>query len=313
MRLSVILFTIVLGGLITGTVFFVLRRPVEKGVANEYSKNAGKGSEQAFLLPISETNYLPIRDFTVSEPEIGAKAAALFDVKSGRFIFVKNSKQKLPIASVTKLMSAIIILENMDLNNVFSVPAETVNVDGTGADLYKGERIRGTDLFKMMLIKSSNDAALTFADQAQKQGIDFVAKMNEKARIFGMLDTHFSDPAGLDDHDSFSTAADLVKLVSQATNFGAIMETLKIRSADVTSTDGGISHHLVNTNQLLGHIPDIIIGKTGYTDLALGSMVLEVGLNGGKDQVISVVLGSNDRFGETRKLMEWASRAYSWR
>lgn len=268
---------------------------------------------QVFLLPVSETNYWPIRDFTIPEPEIEARAATLYDVRSERFLYTQNINRRLPIASITKLMTAMVIIDNLSLNETYIVPAEDTNVDGLGADLYKGERLRGTDLLKIMLIKSSNDAALTFASQAQKQGLDLVIKMNDKAQSIGMSNTSFSNPAGLDDSDSFSTVADLVKLVSEAAKYDLILQVLIMPVADVSSVDGRIKHHLVNTNQLLGHIPDIIVGKTGYTDNALGTMILEAGTGNGTDLLIAVVLGSNNRFGETRKLIEWGKSAHRWK
>lgn len=271
------------------------------------------GGGQAFLLPISEANYSPVRDFNVTDLIIEAKAAALYDVKSGRFLYAQNINKRLPIASITKLMTAIVVLDNLNLEEIYTVTAENINVDGLGADLYRGEQLRGADLFKIMLIKSSNDAALIFSAQAQKKGIDSVVIMNERARYLGMTNTRFTDPAGLDDNDAYSTAADLVKLILFASKYDLILKTLVTPIADVSSTDGAIKHHLINTNQLLGRMPDIILGKTGYTDSALGTMVLEVGLNGDENHLISVVLGSNDRFGETIELIEWAKKAYSWK
>lgn len=273
----------------------------------------GEQVGQAFLLPIAETKYLPVRDFTISEPVLEVRAAALYDVNSSRFLYAHNINKRLPIASITKLMTAIIVVDSLDLDDVYTVSVENVNVDGFGADIYRGERLRGIDLFKIMLIKSSNDAALTFNSEAQKRGIDLIASMNERAQEFGMTNTYFSDPAGLDDDDAFSTVADLIKLVRHAVDYDLISKLLITQVADVTSVDGSINHHLVNTNQLLGQISGIIVGKTGYTDSALGTMVLEVRLEDGENKIISVVLGSNDRFGETKKLVEWGKKAYSWK
>lgn len=312
MRLNVILFTIIIGGLVAGAVFFIFGYPVN--VQNHHLEaQPPSGGEQAFLLPISETNYLPIRDFTVPEPVIEARAAVLYDVKSGRFLYSQNINKRLPIASITKLMTAIVVIDNLNLDGIYTVPAENINVDGFGADLYKGEQLKGEDLFKIMLIKSSNDAALTFVTQAQERGIDLVAKMNQKAQFLGMTNTYFSDPAGLDDQDAFSTVADLIKLVHYVSDYGLISELLTTQVANVISVDGRIKHDLINTNQLLGRISGIIMGKTGYTDNALGTMVLEIGLDNNENRIISIVLGSLDRFGETRKLIEWGKRAYNWR
>ncbi len=267
---------------------------------------------QAYILPISQSNYLPVRNFNILDPETNAKAAGIFDVRSERFLYTKNIDKKLPIASITKLMTAIVIIENLSLNDPFTVEAEDVNVDGHGADFQKGETIRGADLLKIMLIKSSNDAALTFASSAQSKNINLVAKMNDKAKLIGMLDTKFNDPAGLEDSDSFSTVSDLVKLVRYVSKYPIIWDILLTKSADVSSADGRMNHHLISTNRLLGEISNIVGGKTGFTDGALETMVLEISLNNGRDQMISIILGSNDRFGETKKLINWAQTAYRW-
>ncbi len=322
MRLKSILPTILLGSLLIIAGFFVCLVEIQKGqpvqptlVRNNETRSgqtSSVGSGQAFLLPVSETSYLPVRDFNVLEPVLEANAAVLFDVRSGRSLYSKNPNQRLPIASITKLMSALVVLDNLNLNDVFTVSAEDINVDGKGADFYKNEQLRGTDLFKIMLIKSSNDAALVFATASQKAGIDFVAKMNEKAQALGMTNTKFADPAGLNDQDAFSTALDLVKLVRYAVRYDLISQTLMTGSATVTSIDGRAVHNLVNTNQLLGQIPNVIMGKTGYTDNALGTMALEVGINEGRDTIISVILGAKDRFTETEKLIQWSKVAYRW-
>lgn len=268
--------------------------------------------QSAFLLPLTETNYLPIRDFNMMDPVITAKSAILYDVRTGRILYAKNIKERLPIASITKLMTAVVVIENLNLDEVFEVPAENINVDGTGADLQKNEKIYGRDLLKIMLIKSSNDAALTFASEASKRGIELLSLMNKKAQELAMHDTKFSDPSGLDDHNSFSTASDLVKLVSYASRYQKISEILKTPTVDVFSADRRISHRLINTNRLLDQMSGLLLGKTGYTDRALGTMATMVSINDGRDSLISVVLGAQDRFGETVKLINWAKAAHKW-
>lgn len=327
MRLKSILPTILLGSLLIIAGFFVCLIEIqgEQPSQNLVLQNLGgqassagsgqapsAGSGQAFLLPVSETSYLPVRDFNIQEPALEAKAAALFDVRSGRYLYSKNPNQRLPIASITKLMSAMVVLDNLNLNDIFTVPAEDINVDGKGADFYKNEQLRGIDLFKIMLIKSSNDAALVFATVAQNAGIDFVAEMNEKAQVIGMANTKFADPAGLNDQDAFSTALDLVKLMRYIERYDLISQTLRTKSITVTSIDGKAVHNLVNTNQLLDQVPNVIMGKTGYTDNALGTMALKVGISEGHDTIISVILGAKDRFTETEKLIQWSKAAYRW-
>lgn len=268
---------------------------------------------QAFILPVTQTNYLPIRNFNIFEPDLEAKAAGLYDIVSDRFLFIKNIDEKLPIASITKLMTAVVVMENLPLNDAYTAFAEDLNADGNGSDLSKGEQLRGGDLLKIMLIKSSNDAALVFAGNAALKNVDLVAKMNEKAQALDMNDTHFVDPAGLNDNGSYSTVSDLIKLVRYVGKYPIIWEILSSRTADVASIDGKFSHHLINTDILLDQIPDIIGGKTGFTDGALETMVLEVKVDGGQSQIVSIILGSHDRFGETKKLIEWGKTAFSWK
>ena len=307
-RLTFLIILLILLAFLAG--FFIWNRQNSDLVAQPLSKDGG--NQNAFLLPVAETNYLPIRDFNIADPEVNAKAAVLYDTRSGRLLYAKNADQRLSIASVTKLMTAVVVVENLNLGEIFTVAAENVNVDGTGADLQKDEQIYGRDLFKVMLVKSSNDAALVFAAEAQKRGIDLIAKMNQKAGELAMYGTQFNDPSGLDDYSSFSTAADLVKLISYASRYKEIVEILKIPIADVRSADGFVSHHLVNTNRLLGQLDGLVFGKTGYTDNALGTMAAMTTINQGRDNLISIVLGAHDRFGETVKLIEWAKRAYRW-
>lgn len=266
--------------------------------------------DQTFLLPVSQPNYLPIRDFNVIEPVIDAKASGLYDIKSDRFLFKQNIDSELPIASITKLMTAVIVSERLKPDEVVTIKAQDINVDGHGAEFQKDEKILVRDLLKIMLIKSSNDAASSFATYAQTKDIDFVAVMNAKAQELNMHNTKFLDPSGLDDN-AHSTVRDLVQLYSYINKTHKyIWEILRTKSDDVLSTSG-LMHHVTTTNQLLGLIPNIIAGKTGYTDLALGTMSLMVAQDS-NDALISIVLGSNDRFGETKKLIDWSQHGYRW-
>jgi len=267
---------------------------------------------QAFILPLAESSYFPLRDFNIVEPVIDAKSALLFDTRSGKLLYQKDAFRQLPIASLTKLMTAVVIIENLNLDSIITVSAENLNVDGFGADLVRGEKLKGVDLLKIMLIKSSNDAALVFQSYAQTQGIDLVEKMNQKAADLGMNGTNFTNPAGLDD-DASSTAVDLVKLVQYIGGHRLIWQILTIPSIEVTSADGAHVHNIVNTDRLLGQVPDIVGGKTGFTDKALGTMILVINIDRGFSNLIGVVLGSNDRFNDVRKLIEWGKEAYRWR
>lgn len=310
MRLKIYFLTIVLAVFISVNVFFVVN-------SSDNEKTFPKSSEsvfsvsQAYIFPISEPSYMPILDTTVSQPVIKAKSALVYNTRSGRFLFEQNSRQKLPVASLTKLLSAVVVLENLQLNDTVTVPQEALRVDDEKQTLYLGEKLSVENLLKLMLIESSNDSAFALALFAQNRGFNFVEKMNEKASRLGMADSYFLDPAGLND-DAYSTASDLVKLAKYALKYDLIWNFLSEKNTVVRSIDGKTEHNVKSTDQLLGVIPDITGGKTGYTDGALGCMLLVVDIPGKNDKIISIILGTSDRFGETSKLVNWIRTAYRW-
>ncbi|MDP3954382.1 MAG: D-alanyl-D-alanine carboxypeptidase [bacterium] len=315
MRSKLIILTILTLSLVAIAGFFVwkgLSLSVAEGdnLPADETRVADNTLEAAIVAAASEPNYFPIRDFNISEPEITAKAGVIYDRSSGRFLYKKNADEHLPIASITKLMTAIVAIEKLDMNRIVIVSVENINVDGNGADLYQNEKIYISDLIKMLLIKSSNDAALTLAERAKERGMDFVLEMNKKALELGMVNTRFNDPAGLSD-DAFSTASDLVKLVNHARDYDQIWEIMRIQTADITSIDANIVHRIVNTNKLLGEIPGIIGGKTGFTDGAGGTMLLVAEHE--NSELISIVLGTENRFGEIKQLIEWAKMTHRWK
>ena len=163
-----------------------------------------------------------------------------------------------------------------------------------------------------MLIESSNDAAYALANYAEEKRLDFTGEMNLKAKALNMRDSFFNDPAGLDD-SAYSTAQDLVKLVEYSLNYKEIWDISAEKTAIIESSDERIKHSIKSTNRLLGLIKDIIGGKTGYTDGALECMILVASVPDYPGQLISIVLGSDDRFGDTQKLVEWTRAAYRWK
>lgn len=277
-----------------------------------FAGNFVNESQQAYILPISEPNYIPILDSNISRPMVDAKSAVVYDTRSLRFLYEKNSKLKLPIASLTKVMSAVIILEKLNLDDIVTISDASIRVDGEKQDLYLGERMSVRNLLKLMLIESSNDAAYALADYAKSRNIDFIAEMNMKARTLNMADSNFIDPAGLSD-SAYSTVQDLIKLVEYSLNYQEIWDISSEKTAIVESSDERIKHTVQSTNRLLGLIKDIIGGKTGYTEGALQCMILVTSIPGYSSKIISVVLGSQDRFGDTQKLVDWTRTAYRWK
>ncbi len=267
---------------------------------------------QAFIAPQTQANYLPILDTTVGEVKLDARSAILYDTASGRNLFEKNISQQQAIASLTKVLTAIVVWEHLSPNDVVTIQPGAVKVDGERQNLYSGETMSVNNLIQLMLVESSNDAAYALRDYAQSKGIDLVSLMNQKAAELGMTRTKVMDPAGLDDH-GYSTAEDLVKAVNYALRYNAIWNFSKEKEATVESSDGKIAHAIKTTNQLLGVLTGIVGGKTGYTDSALGCMILIVDVPNQNDKIIGIVLGSHSRFDDMKNLIDWARAAYRWK
>lgn len=267
--------------------------------------------DQVYVLPIAGPNYIPILDSNVTMPAIDAKSAVVFDTHSSRFLYEKNGEIKLPIASLTKVMSAVVVLENLNPDDIVTISAASIRVDGEKQDLYLGEKMSVRNLLKLALIESSNDAAHALAAHSKNRGIDFISEMNVKAGRLGMADSHFIDPAGLNDN-AYSTVQDLIKLVEYSLNYPEIWDISAEKTAIIESSDEKIKHTARSTNLLIGLIKDLIGGKTGYTEGAGQCMILVTNVPGYPSKIISIVLGSQDRFGDTQKLIEWTRTAYRW-
>ena len=193
----------------------------------EYSKKTSSQlkpwpeTQSAYILPLSEPNYLPILNSDITAVAINAKSALVYDLRSGRSLYEKDSGLKLPIASLTKIMTAVIVLEHYNLYDIVSVGNTAIKVDDEKQDLYEGEQISVENLLKMMLIESSNDAAYALAQFGVTKNIDFIHEMNKKAIELKMHSSNFLDPAGLND-SAYSTAEDLSQLTKFALTYPLI-------------------------------------------------------------------------------------------
>jgi len=309
-KLNLLIFALI--ALLSVNVFFIFNSPADGTGFQEGISRTDVQDAKAYILPVSQLSYVPVLNSNIPKPVISAKSALIYDTRSSRYLFEENTKEKLPIASLTKILTAVVVLESMDQADIVSIPIEAIKVDGEKQDLFLGEKLSVENLLKLMLIQSSNDAAYALAYHAKQKGIDFVAAMNQKARLLGMDNSLFLNPAGLND-DAYSTVEDLVKLIDYSLNYDEIWNISAEKNIIVESSDKKIVHYSVSTNQLLGVLPDILGGKTGYTDGALECLILIIRLPDYPSKIVSVVLGSHDRFGDTKKLIDWTRQAYQWK
>jgi serine-type D-Ala-D-Ala carboxypeptidase (penicillin-binding protein 5/6) len=257
---------------------------------------------------------------SLSTPTIEAVTAIVFNPTTEEVLFGKNEHQVFGIASLTKIMTAIIALENTGANELIRISVNAVATEGIAGNINPGEHFRLNDLIAMMMIESSNDAAVSIAehigslhggDTFDEQVKIFVSLMNEKAFELGLRDTLFQNPTGLDvDEDAgiisnISTAHDVAQFTAYARQYPAIWEFSRMAEYTAESFEG-VPHKLSAINPLPQEIPGIVGGKTGFTDSTQGSLVslAEIPLG---NQGIIVVLGSSrdGRFTDTLLLADW--------
>lgn len=240
-------------------------------------------------------------------PEIEAKATLsvkIDKIGNQKIIFEKNANEVLPIASLTKLMTALIVLENYDLYQELIVSREAIDQPEDFGQLKVGERLSVENLLYIMLIESSNDAAYTLADLISQEA--FVDLMNIEAKFLELNNAHFADPAGYLP-ENFSTAKDLVKFTHYLLEKKPeIFEITRVSEFDLYDPEGIFHHRLINTNELLKDYPQIIGGKTGETSKARQCFLLILKSPRDNSILINIILGSEDRFGEMKKLIEYA-------
>lgn len=260
-------------------------------------------------------NYLigPIRNPSIKDIELNAKASVIIDTQSNRMLYSNNPNKSLPIASLTKIMTALVALDKFgsQLNTVAIVPTEAIGITGSKMSLYANERITIHNLLAGMLIESANDAAMTLAYATAGAPAQFSTLMNEKALQLGLTQTHFTNSVGFDTPEHYSTAKDLAELSRIAMENQTFADIVKISKTTVRDVSGKFIHQLNTTNKLLGQYQNVIGVKTGTTDEAGESLVASVVGDSGQT-VIVVLLDSPSRFQEGKKALDWALKAYSW-
>ena len=274
---------------------------------------ASKASQLAGRLP--ESGDKPVQK--KAEPfSLESVCGTIMDTGSGAFLFSKEARKKWPIASITKLATALVFLNhNPGWEEVYTIKDEDRR-EGGRINVFKGDRVKVNDLFNLSLVGSDNTATIALVRSTGMSEKEFVQKMNETAEALGLDNTRFFDAVGLS-NDNVSTAREVAKLAQSALAKAEIREaTLKKKHEFFTL--GGKKIIIYNTDDLLHNFPQnglkIQGGKTGYTESAgycfVGKFIDQAGR-----EIISVVLGSPDndsRFSQTKNLVEWAYKNFIW-
>jgi len=295
--------------------------PGQTSLAKDAFQEASFVDASDYQLPISGQVFLasellpiyPIRNWNTSDPEITAKTALIFDATRQKIIWQKNGiDTALSIASITKLMTALVIAENAKMDNIFTVSKEAVGTYGEMGDLKVGEQLTVKNLLSALLLESSNDAAEALRENLKNiYDKNLVELMNKKTEELNLQNTFYADSSGLDPKNQ-SSARDLIKIMQEVLKNQTLKEIIKSPATDIVSADGLFKHHFISTNQLFQGFSELLGGKTGYTEEAGNCMIIAFEAPNNQGIIISVIMDSQDRMGESASLIKWTKNAFLW-
>lgn len=269
---------------------------------NEVSQN-----ESSPVLP--EPKKPEIVDRQIPPPEFGSLSVLAMDLETEQMLYQKNIHKRLRPASTTKIMTALVSQEYFKHGEVLVVPKDAL-VGGSKMGLEPGEQLSFRSLLYGMLLNSGNDAAYTIALNFPGGLEGFVSRMNEKVGELNLSDTSFENPAGFDGPNHYSSAYDLAIIAKAAVGNPQLARVFSTKETSILSWDKTKEHNLRNLNKLLSE-QGVLGVKTGFTEKAGENLVGLVERDNHK--VLTAVLSSQDRFGETKQLMDWVYENYEWR
>ncbi|MBI2268116.1 MAG: D-alanyl-D-alanine carboxypeptidase [Candidatus Blackburnbacteria bacterium] len=264
---------------------------------------------QPFVQEVPRVPKPDLRSGAILPPVLSAKAVYVVDDESGEVLFSKNESEPVLPASTTKIATALVALTHYNLQDVLTVG----KLDATGQtmDLQVGEEMSVENLLYGLLIFSANDAAEVLAQNYPGGRSNFIDAMNRLAKQQGLENTHFVNPVGFDEYLHFSSAQDLTKLAQYAIKNPVFAKIVATPEFSATNVDGTAVHKLANINELIGKVPGVLGIKTGWTESAGESLITLIERDGHK--VVISLLGSADRFEETKVLLDWIFGSYEWK
>lgn len=247
---------------------------------------------------------------TNEEPEINSRIALIYDRASGRILYEKNGNKQTPMASTTKIMTAIVVIENANLDDVVEVDSKAATIGGSRLGLKKGDKVTVNDLLYGLMLRSGNDAAIALATYVGGSIEGFADMMNEKAEELGLTNTHFVVPHGLDNDGHYTTAYELAKITDYALE-NSTFEKIVSTSSTTISINGN-SKQINNTNKLLSSVSGVYGVKTGFTNGA--GRCLVAAWKDDEMDIITVIIGadtSDIRTNDTKELINYVQENYS--
>ena len=245
----------------------------------------------------------------MSAPGVSAEAAVLIDAESGEILYGRQETKRSQIASLTKIMTAIVVIENCDLPAEITVPKQAVGIEGSSAYLTEGEVFTAEELLYALLLQSANDAAAALAIFCGGSVEGFVSMMNEKAEELGLYDTHFSNPHGLPDKEHFSSALDVARLLTYCMKNADFARICGTKDHIIRYGEKRKARRFTNHNRLLFEDIGVIGGKTGYTKSGGRCLCTFAEQNGVK--LCAVTLNAPSDWADHRSLYGYGFGLYS--
>ena len=243
------------------------------------------------------------------EPKLDAKIALVYDRSSENVLYEKNGYKTTKMASTTKIMTSIVVLENANLNNIVTVDKKAAGTGGSRLGLKAGDKITVNDLLYGLMLRSGNDAAVALAIHVGGSVEEFAKLMNKKANELGLKNTNFVTPHGLDNEKHYTTAYELAKMADYALQKEKFRQIVGTKNCTITIN--GTSKNISNANELLGYLNGVYGIKTGFTNGA--GRCLVTGCKRGNLDIITVVLGADTkkiRTADSIKLIDYIYSNY---
>lgn len=255
------------------------------------------------------SSLIEVSSEAIEEPNINSRSAIIYNRTSGDILFGKNENEKRKMASTTKIMTAIVVIENSNLDDIVTVSSKAAGTGGSRLGLHKDDKISVRDLLYGLLLCSGNDAAVALAEHVGGDVCGFATLMNNKCNFLDLTSTHFVTPHGLDDANHYTTAYELAII----TNYALKNETFYnyVGTKNYTVSINGKSKNLSNTNELLGNLNGVYGVKTGFTNGANRCLVTAVKRD--NMDLICIVLGCDTKKDRTRdsiQLIEYAFKNF---
>ena len=286
--------------------FFIIISTFNFSFADDYIENSTSIDVSAEITANSNTT-----NNILYPSAINSRSCIIYDRNSHMVLYSKNENKTVKMASTTKIMTSLIIIENCDLSETVEVSKKSASTGGSRLGLKTGDKITIKDLLYGLMLCSGNDAAIALAEYAGEDVTGFVRLMNDKANQLGLKNTHYESPHGLDSDNHYTTAYELAVLTDYALKNKTFLQI--VGTKNYTITINGYSKNISNTNELLGNLTGVYGVKTGFTNGANRCLVTACKRN--DMDIICVVLGADTKRFRTQdsiKLIEYSFKNFTY-